>query len=237
MIQTIHLFRAILIVFGTIAIVAVVTAFLVGIFGVDRIRGLFSPKSQQQNEITVNNQVTGSFDNTNQNNQSNNQNIINIPIDNALSRITKKPFGIEITPQNSPIQPEKFSGFHTGADFEIFDNELNTDVKVKAICDGDIIQKTTVSGYGGVIIQKCQYRDEPVLILYGHIDPATFTKKTQIKKGDKIASLSPDNSPGSGYERKHLHLGIIKGNKIDYRGYVQYENELSNWIDPVKLLK
>src|SRR4030067_1140465 len=42
------------------------------------------------------------------------------PINRADERVTKKPFGIFITPQNSPIQPEKFSGFHTGADFENF---------------------------------------------------------------------------------------------------------------------
>src|SRR5438105_4096773 len=40
------------------------------------------------------------------------------PIGNSLSRVTKKPFGIYITPQNSPVQPEKFKGYHTGVDFE-----------------------------------------------------------------------------------------------------------------------
>src|SRR5579863_6635904 len=40
------------------------------------------------------------------------------PISGGLSRVTKKPFGIYVTPQNSPVQPEKFTGFHTGIDFE-----------------------------------------------------------------------------------------------------------------------
>lgn len=47
------------------------------------------------------------------------ENILNIPLTDAAARITKKPFGIFITPQNSPVQPERFSGFHTGTDFEI----------------------------------------------------------------------------------------------------------------------
>ncbi|MDA3814903.1 MAG: peptidoglycan DD-metalloendopeptidase family protein [Patescibacteria group bacterium] len=162
---------------------------------------------------------------------------LNIPLENALTRVTKKPFGIKINPETSPVQPEKFSGFHTGADFEIFSNELDSDMKVKAICDGDIAQKTSVSGYGGVIIQECQYKNEPILVLYGHIDPETFTKKTEAKKGDEIASLSPDSSSQSGFERKHLHLGIIRGEKIDYKGYVQSEKELEKWIDPEKFIK
>src|SRR3989344_6907506 len=40
------------------------------------------------------------------------------PVDEFEERITKKPFGIFITPQNSPIKPERFSGYHTGVDVE-----------------------------------------------------------------------------------------------------------------------
>ena len=36
------------------------------------------------------------------------------PISNPLERIIKKPFGIKINPANSPVQPERFSGYHTG---------------------------------------------------------------------------------------------------------------------------
>jgi hypothetical protein len=35
------------------------------------------------------------------------------PLDRASGRVTKKPFGIFVTPQNSPVQPERFRGFHT----------------------------------------------------------------------------------------------------------------------------
>ncbi|MFZ2192945.1 MAG: M23 family metallopeptidase [Candidatus Moraniibacteriota bacterium] len=163
--------------------------------------------------------------------------VINIPLDNALARITKKPFGIKVSPSNSPVTPEKFSGFHTGTDFEIFESEKEQDVQVRAICDGEIIQKTSVGGYGGVIIQKCQHENNSVLVLYGHILLDSSTQEKEVKKGDFLALLSPANSPQSGYERKHLHLGIIKGEKIDYHGYVQTEKELSNWIDSEIILQ
>jgi len=56
------------------------------------------------------------------------------PLDRAAERVSKKPFGIFITPQNSPVQPEKFRGYHTGADFEIFSDELDANVPVTAEC-------------------------------------------------------------------------------------------------------
>src|ERR1035437_4133992 len=71
------------------------------------------------------------------------------PIDNFVQRITKKPFGIYITPQNSPIQPEKFTGYHTGADVEYGD--IAGEVKVYAIANGKVIYSGWVSGYGGFL--------------------------------------------------------------------------------------
>jgi hypothetical protein len=165
------------------------------------------------------------------------QKTIDIPINKAISRINKKPFGIKVSPQNSPISPEKFSGFHTGADFEIFENETEKKVNVKAICDGDIMQKTSASGYGGIIIQKCKFENNPMLVLYGHIDLNSVTKKMKVEKDDFLAPLAQANSPESGFERKHLHLGIIRGEKMDYRGYVETEKELSKWIDPILIIK
>ncbi|KKQ38871.1 MAG: Exopolysaccharide biosynthesis protein, sugar transferase domain protein [Candidatus Moranbacteria bacterium GW2011_GWC2_37_73] len=40
------------------------------------------------------------------------------PLDNALSRITKKPFGIYVNPKNSPVNPERFTGYHSAVDLE-----------------------------------------------------------------------------------------------------------------------
>src|SRR5579859_5107314 len=70
------------------------------------------------------------------------------PISDARSRITKKPFGIYITPQNSPVQPERFHGYHTGTDFETFPAEQNVDVPIYAACAGKLLRKDYESGYG-----------------------------------------------------------------------------------------
>ncbi|MEF3692076.1 MAG: M23 family metallopeptidase [Candidatus Moraniibacteriota bacterium] len=156
------------------------------------------------------------------------------PMDRAGERVNKKPFGIYITRQNSPIKPERFSGYHTGADFEIFPEELEGVVAVRAVCDGKIIKKDSVSGYGGVLIQSCEIADQIVTVLYGHLN------LTSIKKGvgdnliinEYIGNLGRDRSIETDGERKHLHLGIHKGGGINFLGYVQDENQLSNWLDP-----
>ncbi len=154
------------------------------------------------------------------------------PLENSEKRITKKPFGIKITPDNSPVQPEKFSGYHTGTDFETLDNELSEETPVFAICDGKILEKKIVSGYGGVIVQEGTIDGQPVTILYGHI-----LYDTNISVGDflsagiQIGVLADDRSEYSGYERKHLHIGAHKGGEIDYRGYVESQKDLSGWLD------
>jgi len=43
---------------------------------------------------------------------------ISQPIDNAAGRITKKPFGIEVAPGNSPVSPERFHFLAEAGGFE-----------------------------------------------------------------------------------------------------------------------
>lgn len=155
------------------------------------------------------------------------------PLDNCKNRVTKKPFGIYIEPNNSPVQPERFQGFHTGTDFEVFPEELNKTISVQAICTGKIISKKWVSGYGGVLIQNCQLDNEPITVLYGHIDLNSIKNVTgdTINQYNIIGKLGTGETPETDGERKHLHLSIKKGAEIDLRGYVQNKIELSNWID------
>lgn len=157
----------------------------------------------------------------------------------SKERITKKPFGIYVTPQNSPVSPEKFTGYHTADDFETFPDEADKEMKVSAICDGTIFSKTTVSGYGGVIVQECSFNKLQSKVIYGHLDidwPETKNTGDLVKTGDTIAILAQANSANSGGERKHLHLGILKTDQLDYRGYIQNQSELDQWYDPVALL-
>lgn len=159
------------------------------------------------------------------------------PLDRASERITKKTFGQFITPQNSPVQPEKFRGYHTGTDFEIFPEELNADVPVVAICEGKIALKKYASGYGGVLVESCELNGGPVTVIYGHLKLASIKKSTgdTLTQGEEIGILGKAYSAETDGERKHLHLGIHKGASVNISGYVQSKAELSGWIDPCSI--
>lgn len=161
-----------------------------------------------------------------------------IPISDAQSRITKKPFGVFISPQSSPVSPEKFTGYHTGTDFEIFPGEENQDIKVYAFCDGELALKKYATGYGGVAIQRCTLNNQDVTIVYGHLKLISITSAQGVfmKRGDMLGILGKGYSPETDGERKHLHLGIHKGTDINILGYVSKHSELSSWMDSSRFL-
>jgi len=130
------------------------------------------------------------------------------PIAEFGQRITKKPFGIHITSQNSPIQPERFVGFHTGVDVEYQD--VVDEVPVMAVCNGEIVLARWVSGYGGVVVIKCQEN----FVVYGHLRVGSIVKKTNVTRGEQIAVLGKGGTIETDYERKHLHFGIHKNAQI-----------------------
>lgn len=154
------------------------------------------------------------------------------PIDNFFQRLTKKPFGIYVTPKNSPVQPEKFTGYHTGDDIEYGD--VAGEVRVYAVANGQIIHSGWVSGYGGFIaIQHTNF-----ISVYGHLNPSSLIANgTVVKKGQQIGILGDAFSTQTDVERKHLHFGIVKGHKLDFRGYVQTTSELSLWLNPITLFQ
>lgn len=157
-----------------------------------------------------------------------------LPLDQPEERITKKTFGMYITPQNSPIENERFRGYHTGADWEAFPAEIGREVSIRSICGGVLLEKKYVSGYGGAAIERCSLGEEKITVLYGHLDLESISVKEgdMLKKGEKIGNLGAHKSEETDGERKHLHLGIHRGGGIDYRGYVDSANELKDWIDP-----
>ncbi|KKR20854.1 MAG: hypothetical protein UT50_C0015G0007 [Candidatus Moranbacteria bacterium GW2011_GWA2_39_41] len=159
---------------------------------------------------------------------------LSAPLKKSKERVTKKPFGIFITTQNSPVQPERFRGFHTGADFEIFPEELNADVPVQAICAGKIVVKKSASGYGGVLVQNCTIDSQTVTVIYGHLKLASVAKNlgNDLAVGEAIGILGANESAETSGERKHLHLGMHKGSAINILGYAQNKSELSGWLDP-----
>lgn len=161
------------------------------------------------------------------------------PVSDALARITKKPFGIYVSPQNSPVSPEKFTGYHTGVDFETSPTEQNKDISIVAICDGKFLEKKWARGYGGMIVQSCLLDNSPITVIYGHMRLSSVKNSVGeiLKTGNFLGFLGIGYSTETDGERKHLHLGIHQGEKIDTRGYVQTESELKNWIDIREYLK
>lgn len=156
---------------------------------------------------------------------------LHAPIENFESLINFKPFGVYITPQSSPVQPERFTGYHTGIDIEV---DTETETPVYAIADGKVELARTVNGYGGVMILSHEIDGETYSVLYGHLDPASFSEG-EVKKGQQIAVLGEAYSQETDGERKHLHFSIKPGLDLDLKGYVQNESALSGWVDPISL--
>lgn len=157
------------------------------------------------------------------------------PIDRASERVTKKPFGILIKRETSPVQPERFSGYHTGTDFETFPAESDTAVSVYAVCTGKLEVKRRASGYGGLIAERCTLDGKSVSVIYGHLalGSVTATVGDVLEQGSVIGTLGKAESADTDGERKHLHLGIFKGTgTASILGYVASQKELDQWIDP-----
>lgn len=159
------------------------------------------------------------------------------PLPRTKERVIKKPFGLYVTPQTSPVQPEFFVGYHTAIDYEIFSDEGNTDVSIFAICGGELRVARKASGYGGVAVQDCLIEDSPVTVVYGHLLLSSMERNlgSYLAPGDVIGNLAPAGEEAGG-GRKHLHLGIRRGNEVDIRGYVDAESELASWLDPSSVL-
>lgn len=160
------------------------------------------------------------------------------PLTPAADRVTKKTFGMYITPLNSPVQPEKFTGYHTGTDFEIFPDESDRPVTVNAICTGKLLIKEYASGYGGVAVQACQLNGQPITVIYGHLKLASinWNKGNMIETNNPLGILGANKSMETDRERKHLHLGIHLGTEINIRGYVSSAEQLGGWINPCVLV-
>lgn len=163
------------------------------------------------------------------------QSIYAEPVAGYVSRVTKKPFGIYITPATSPIQPERFTGYHTGADAEYQD--VAADVPVNALADGKIVLSETASGYGGVFMVSFDLNGVQHTALYGHIRPSSLPKIGRIvSKGEQIALLGTGYSTETDGERRHLHFAVLSDNSLNIKGYVSTKAQLSSWIDPLTLL-
>ena len=167
------------------------------------------------------------------------------PIANFKSKVTLNGFGNqplktitagEYSDLICPGQTLK-AGYHTAADAEIDQDQINADVPVYSIADGVVREAKLASGYGAIIVIQYNIGGNDYTALYGHINIATFKVQTgaEVKRGDQLALLGTQCSPENGNVRKHLHFAIHKGTIIDIRGYVSNQTELGSWIDPLEL--
>jgi len=157
------------------------------------------------------------------------------PIADFRARITKKNYGAYITPQNSPVQPEKFTGYHTAVDVEYQD--IAGDVPVYAIADGTVRRSGRVSGYGGLLIVEHTGPTSSFFTVYGHIRPSSLPAvASTVTRGQRIGLLGTGYSSETDNERRHLHFGVITASTIDVRGYTQKEADLTSiWRNPLEL--
>jgi murein DD-endopeptidase MepM/ murein hydrolase activator NlpD len=157
------------------------------------------------------------------------------PVNDFKARSTKKLFGTYVTPQDSPTQPEKFTGYHTGVDVEFTDT--TDDIPVYAIAEGTVRRANYTSGYGGLLVIEHTIHGEHFFSLYGHLRTNTLPRVgTIVKKGDPVGVLGTGNSQETDGERHHLHFGIITSSTFDVRGYTTSTDELHRiWKDPLSL--
>ena len=161
------------------------------------------------------------------------------PIDQWRDRVTKKTFWLKVSPKDSPVSPEKFSGYHTGVDFEIFAWEVDKEVTIKTICSGPLLMKKWSTGYGGVVVQKCELNKEIVTVVYGHLNLGSVKTSIngELKAGETLGILGKWYSSETDNERKHLHLSIHKWWTVNITGYAETVGELNQWLNPVEYLK
>lgn len=156
------------------------------------------------------------------------------PVAQFRERVTKKKFGLFVTPQNSSVRPERFAGYHTGTDAEYGD--VVGPVPVHAVAAGQVLAARWVSGYGGLVAIQHVINGQPMIGIYGHLDPASLIKTgSSVAVGRQIGILGQAFSQQTDGERKHLHFGLAKGSHLDVRGYVQNTSALSDWLDPLSL--
>lgn len=156
------------------------------------------------------------------------------PLTRSSERVTKKPFGIYIDRATSPVQPERFVGYHTGTDFEVFPDEAVTEVVVVAICAGEVMAKRMASGYGGLLVTRCTIDGQRVTAIYGHLLLSSISVKVgeKIATGERVGVLGAAGSRDTDGERKHLHLSIHLGDAVNILGYAANEKDLSRWLNP-----
>ncbi len=157
------------------------------------------------------------------------------PMERFEERINLKEFGTYVDPNNSPVSPERFRGYHSGVDAEIFPEEIDLEVPVFAIADGSISLVRDVQGYGGVVVIAHEIEGSTYSALYGHLslESVDWSVGERVRRGEQIGVLGRGYSEETDGERKHLHFSIVEGDVVVLAGYAESEGGLTRWLDPL----
>jgi murein DD-endopeptidase MepM/ murein hydrolase activator NlpD len=168
------------------------------------------------------------------------------PMDKYYARQSLKGFGDFIDDNFYKGKEElfpynRFYGYHSAVDLEVFPDEINKKVPVYAVTSGTIVYIGMLSGYGGVILLRPD--NENCTVLYGHVK----IKGLSFKVGDHINTeagpvvltyLGDRFSSETSKERKHLHFGIHKGTDLYFRGHeISPARVAQKWYNPNDFLK
>jgi murein DD-endopeptidase MepM/ murein hydrolase activator NlpD len=150
-----------------------------------------------------------------------------LPVKNFYKNQSVNPFGV--------YRNGRFVGYHSGVDIEVDDEDLNKDVPVYAIYDGEVVRVGEAGGYGGVVAIKHNFEgNKDLTSVYGHIRlrDVKASEGQKITGGSLIGYLGAAYSSETAGDRKHLHFGLNKSSNLDIKGYADTLEELSNWISP-----
>lgn len=162
-------------------------------------------------------------------------------------RATVKGFGMYI--DNNFYQnhlanefPNHFYGYHAAQDLESLSSEKVNSVTVPVyfVTSGTISYIGNLTGYGGVVLVQLDGRNDTAL--YGHVKISGIKYKigehVQVDKPTILTYLGNGFSSETSSERKHLHLGIYKGQDLYFHGHEATKQILeSKWYNPTDYLK
>jgi len=159
--------------------------------------------------------------------------VLNEPVEGFTERITLKPFGLWLDPNNSPVSPERFVGYHAGVDVEFTDR--SDEIPVYAIASGIVVVARIAPGYGGVMVISHEIGELNILTVYGHLDPGQLLSVDElVEPGQQIGVLGEGYTSETDGERKHLHFGMLKIGRAELVGYANTIEELNqNWYNPM----
>jgi len=149
---------------------------------------------------------------------------IALPVDQYGSRRKFKLFG--------EFFNEGVGGYYVGDDIEYSDIEI--DVPVRVIADGNVRYIGAVKDSGGLIIIEHRINHHRINSVYSHLDlgSSDLSEGDPVGKGQFLANLEGENSSQTAGEQKHLHFALYEGDEVRLQVFEPHPEEVKTWINP-----